>query len=186
MEIITELVRNLALFMLAAAFMELLLPKGHLSSLLRLVLGLLLLAALLTPLLRGLGRADELESWARQLAEPPELAELPRQADTYAQQGTELAQSLQEAAREDYQRDLARQIAALAQSKTVAGRVEVETRIDEQGQLQGVTLRFRQTSPENAASCAAQLASELGLNEEQLSYQVLSSDDDGEGLDEKE
>ncbi|MBQ6808792.1 MAG: stage III sporulation protein AF [Firmicutes bacterium] len=176
METVTNLVRNLSLLLLAAAFVELLIPKGHLSSLIRLVLGLFLLAALLSPLLRFFEQELEIEKWAEEL-----LPALGTQED-YAGQGRELAAALEQKTVEDYLDRMEQQISELARGQSGVGGVEVFAELDGEGRPERLELYFWDTSPSAAEACLRNLSGQLSLAEEKIVYQILSGEvaDEGE------
>lgn len=167
METITELVRGLSLLLLAAAFLELLIPKGKLSALVRLILGLLLMAALLSPITDFLGKGDELDRWEQSLA-----LELETPAD-YAQQGAELGDKLAAQADQAYQQALEEQIARLAQVQPGVTQAGVQVLLDEQGLPDRVELALICADPAQASACAAAVAEALGLEQNKIGYQVV-------------
>lgn len=104
---IGEIVRQVALIALLAAFLEMLLPEKNITRYVRLVLGLFVVVAILTPLVEGLRIGPELELAAWDLRLDSAAAVTP------VQQGKELARANEEAALEIYRNRLAGQIKAL-------------------------------------------------------------------------
>lgn len=169
METITELVRNLALLLLAAAFLELLLPKGRLSSLLRLVLGLLMMAALLFPFRSQLQQEENLQKWAEALAKPV-------LTEDYAGQGQALGAALTEEAAQLYQTALEEEIEKLILAQSAVTDVEVELRLGAEQQIEGMELLFFNTEMPAARDCAEHLAARLGLDMQVISWQIATGE----------
>lgn len=116
LEVLGELVRNVALIVLLAVFVELLLPAGDLSRFVRLVMGLFVLAAMLTSLWQVLPRVVPATANLRPAGVGAGMEEIKRQAQAL--------QRYQETATLDlYRQQLAGQVAAL-----VAGTGELEAR----------------------------------------------------------
>ncbi|MBE3573628.1 MAG: stage III sporulation protein AF [Moorella humiferrea] len=103
---IGEIVRQVALIALLAAFLEMLLPDKNITRYVRLVLGLFVVVAILTPVVESLRIGPELELAAWDLR-------LDQVAAAPIQQGKELARTNEEAALEIYRNRLAGQIRAL-------------------------------------------------------------------------
>ncbi|KYH31379.1 stage III sporulation protein AF [Neomoorella mulderi] len=103
---IGEIVRQVALIALLAAFLEMLLPEKKMTRYVRLVLGLFVVVAILTPLVEGLRFGPELDVTAWDLRLDPAAA-------APVQQGREMARANEEAALEIYRDRLAGQIKAL-------------------------------------------------------------------------
>ena len=104
--IVGEVVRQVALITIMAAFLEMLLPERKLARYVRLVLGLFVVVAILTPIVRGLGAGSALDIVAWDLRLAPV-------ATTSLQEGLELAEENERAALELYRERLASQIKAL-------------------------------------------------------------------------
>ncbi|MCL2677569.1 MAG: stage III sporulation protein AF [Clostridiales bacterium] len=105
MNILIEIVRGVAVLVILALFLEMLLPEGGLLSFARLVMGLLLIAVVLNPVIAAFGKLT-ITSFFEYNAPGVSTEEVLRQ-------GRELGASLTEAARLAYEQDLARQISAL-------------------------------------------------------------------------
>ncbi|WP_258359239.1 stage III sporulation protein AF [Moorella sulfitireducens (nom. illeg.)] len=121
---IGEIVRQVALIALLAAFLEMLLPDKKITRYVRLVLGLFVVVAILTPLAEGLRFGPELELAAWDLRLDPAAA-------TPVQQGRDLARANEEAALEIYRERLAGQIRALV--TLVPGVKQAEVLVDLSG-----------------------------------------------------
>lgn len=167
MEIITELVRNLSVLLLAAAFLELLIPKGRLSALVRLLFGLLLMVALLSPITDFLRKGDELEQWEHALA-----LELDAPAD-YAQQGVDLGGKLAAQADLAYQQALEEQISYLAQAQPGVAQAAARVILNEQGLPDRVELALVGADPVQAEACAIAVAEALGLERNKVGCQLV-------------
>ena len=174
MESLTELVRNLSMLLLAAAFLELLVPKGRLSSLVRLLLGLLLMVALLSPITDFLRKGDGLAQWEQSLA-----LELDAPAD-YAQQGMELGDKLAAQADLAYQQALEEQLSYLAQSQPGVAQAAARVVLNEQGLPERVELALIGADPIQAEDCAAAVAKALGMERNRVGYQVVEEENKDE------
>ncbi|APC08740.1 stage III sporulation protein AF [Neomoorella thermoacetica] len=100
------IVRQVALIALLAAFLEMLLPEKKMTRYVRLVLGLFVVVAILSPLVEGVRPGLDLDVAAWDLRLDPVTA-------TPVEQGRELAAANEEAALEVYRDRLAGQIRAL-------------------------------------------------------------------------
>ncbi|MDR2713174.1 MAG: stage III sporulation protein AF [Clostridiales bacterium] len=94
LEVITEIVRNVAILTLLTLFLELLLPDSQLSRFVQMFMGLLLLAAVLNPVL-GLLNLGELLNPVMAAADSSQTAAL-------IQEGQDLASDLQQSAGREY------------------------------------------------------------------------------------
>ncbi len=102
---VTDWVRNIVLVVLFASFLELLLPTNGMQRFVRVVMGLLILLAILTPVV------DVLQS--SRMPEVPALGQGGQTADR-VRSGTEnVVRERDRLAQEMYKRDLARQIRAV-------------------------------------------------------------------------
>ncbi|MDN5345446.1 MAG: stage sporulation protein [Clostridia bacterium] len=103
---IGEIVRQVALIALLTAFLEMLLPEKRMISYVRLVLGLFVVVAILTPLVEGFRFGPELDvtAWDLRLEAP---------GPAPIEQGRQMARANEEAALEIYRERLAGQIKAL-------------------------------------------------------------------------
>lgn len=178
MDGISQIIRELILLLLLASLLELLLPRGRTAGFVRLVLGLCLLAVVLTPLVRLLAGEDPLAP----LSPLEAVLVAPAGAATeYIEQGQELAAGLQQQAGEEYLAQLGRQLSALA---VLAPGVEAATatpRLDSQGGLLGATL-YLQARPEAAdaaAAAARQLVCGFYLLDEAQVECVVDTETDG-------
>lgn len=108
LEILQELVRNVAFVVVLASVVEMLLPKGEMSRYVKLVMGLFVLMAVLTPVLSLLGRNWEVDLRAWQ--EPAPAVKL----ESIFARGEQLQLQNQEQILQAYKHRLEGQIAALA------------------------------------------------------------------------
>ncbi|MEW8958245.1 MAG: stage III sporulation protein AF [Moorella sp. (in: firmicutes)] len=132
---IGEIVRQVALIALLAAFLEMLLPEKNITRYVRLVLGLFVVVAILTPLVEGLRIGPELELAAWDLRLDSAAAVTP------VQQGKELARTNEEAALEIYRNRLAGQIRALVALVPDVKEEEVTVEVADDGERLGAIRR---------------------------------------------
>ena len=124
---IGTIVRQVALIALLAAFLEMLLPEKKMTRYVRLVLGLFVVVAILSPLVEGLRTGPDLDVAAWDLRLDPVTA-------APVQQGREMAAANEQAALEIYRERLAGQIKALVGLIPGIQQVEVLVRVaGEQG-----------------------------------------------------
>jgi stage III sporulation protein AF len=104
-EAIGEIVRNVCILVILAAFLELLLPSGQLNGFVRLVMGLLILAAILNPILGFVGQKPALDIYRHE--------DYSQQTEQLLEEGNELSQGLRQQAQAEYEAGLKGQIASL-------------------------------------------------------------------------
>lgn len=129
---ISEMVRNIAVLVLLALFMELLIPFGELSRFIRMVMGLVLLAAVLNPVLGMLKQEALLPSFQKEDYSEETAAILDR--------GEELAAQMEDQALSEYRQSTVSQIEALASLVDGVKSVEASAEVDSQGVIQKVSL----------------------------------------------
>lgn len=165
MEIVAELVRNIAALVLLFAFSELLLPPGSLAAFIRLVLSLLLVLALLDPLVNWLG-----QGWPER---PDWLAEATLTQQDYAGQGQRIADGLAEQAEREYATSLSRQMAAMARLRPGVAEAQAWVEIDAtSGAVSSADIVIRAEAGQDATLLAAEVGEFLsafyGLEEQLL------------------
>ena len=131
---IGEIVRQVALIALLAAFLEMLLPDKKMTRYVRLVLGLFVVVAILSPLAEGLRLGPEMDVAAWDLRLDPVT-------DVPAQQGQEIARANAEAALELYRQRLAGQIKALVSLVPGVKTVEAQVSVDNEKECRGAIRR---------------------------------------------
>ena len=127
LDTLAELVRNVALLILLAVFVELLLPTGDLSRFVRLVMGLFVLAAMLTSFWQILPRLGSAAANAPLAGLAAERVGIMRQAQS-------LEQYQKSAALDLYRQQLARQVTALVQGLGGLEVRRVEVALAEEGE----------------------------------------------------
>lgn len=118
METLHTLVRNLAVIILLATFLEMLLPNKSMRGFVQMIMGLFVISAILTPIAAFLQKPLELEIPAWTVAAPQDLPALAAEG-----QGLTLARN---AVQEQYGQILVNQIKALALSTKGVESAEVE------------------------------------------------------------
>lgn len=139
LDMISEMVRNIAVLVLLALFMELLIPFGELSRFIRLVMGLVLLAAVLNPVLGMLKQEALLPSFQKEDYSAETAAILDR--------GEELSAQMEEQALGEYEQSTVSQIEALTSLVDGVKSVEASAKIDSQGVIQNVSLIVVRSDP---------------------------------------
>lgn len=104
-ELLKELTRNLVLLLLLATFLEMLLPKSHLSRYIRLVVGLFVLLTILQPLTELLDRQENIRLPIR---EPPQ-----EQLEAIINRGVQLGEQYKQTALHAAQERLEQQLEAM-------------------------------------------------------------------------
>lgn len=156
MQTLIELVRNLIVIVLLASFLELFTPRGELDRWIRLALGLVIVAALVTPVVRWLSSED----WWTQL--PESLTASTGGGEEYLQQGEMLNQLLQEEAWHEYEQELNRQVAAVAALHAGVAKVAVESELGATGELQSLHVYlWLEEGVEDAGQLAAKVSDVL-------------------------
>lgn len=107
LEVISDLVRNIALIILLTIFLEMLLPNSDLSRYLHLVMGLFVVIAILTPVISFLDQEDLLETslW--------KLTGGEQEVQSILAQGEEIGEINKQQALEEYCSRIQKQIEAL-------------------------------------------------------------------------
>lgn len=119
---ITDLVRNVALIVLLAGFLEMLLPSSEMKRFVKVVMGLFILVSILNPLLSLFQKNSVYEVTAWQ--DPNQEAELA----SIISNGEQLSQELNEEAMEVYSKRMAKQIEAV--TKLIKGVSWVEADVE--------------------------------------------------------
>ena len=119
------------MLMLCASLAELLLPPGSISRFVRLVIGLMLLAAIVVPL------TDEISFTSSSSEDDLRLEEA---AALYISAGEELSVSLNNAAFDEYAAQLETQIASLVSLVEGVDQAGAQVILNESGELEGVEL----------------------------------------------
>lgn len=105
MDLLGQIVRDVTLLVLITLFLELILPQGELSGFIRMVMGLLLLAAVLNPVLEYIGKEPSLAVYQEE--------DYRTETERILEEGEEIALSLEEKAKKQYEEGLSGQIEAL-------------------------------------------------------------------------
>lgn len=107
MEVITNLVRDIAVIVILASFMEMLLPNSNMKRFVQVILGLFILITILNPIVNFLNEdlSTHVNAWQFQ-ANPGELEEI-------MAQGMSLAQTSDDNALRQYEQRLEQQISGL-------------------------------------------------------------------------
>lgn len=117
--LITEMVRNIVIIVLFAALVEMLLPEGDIARFVRLVTGLFVVIAVLSPLISlvSQGKTWEISAWNHP----------PQPVTSLLEAGEELQRESTRQAWEKHQQQLALQMASLA--RLVPGVEEAEVKL---------------------------------------------------------
>ena len=142
MEVLKNLIQDLALIVMLALFLEMLLPTGEVKQYVKMVLGLLLAVALMQAA-GGLARRD----FAREVPFLTVREEGQKQAAIMTA-GKEMAARQQEKAAEDYRLGLSRQVLSLAQMNKELAVTGADVRLQEgqssgSGRLEEIVLTVR-------------------------------------------
>lgn len=108
LDVISDLVRNIAIIILFAIFIEMLLPNNDMSRYLQLVMGLFILIAILTPVVSFLDKDDLLETSLWKFTGGKE------EVQSILAQGEEIGEINKQQALEEYCSRIQKQIEALA------------------------------------------------------------------------
>lgn len=131
MDVLRDLVRNMAVIVVLASFLELLLPTGSMRGFVRLVMGLFMILTVLNPLLSFI-KAD--------FTFPAFIAPvLTSETGEAISKGEIMAKTNQELALEEYKKSLALQIKAVAELKgsLIVENVTVSLKGEDSGQPTG-------------------------------------------------
>lgn len=144
METISGIVRNIAIVILLASFMELLLPNSSMRRFVQLVMGLFVLMAILSPVSNLLEQplSFDIPAWSQSEAKPgeQELAQV-------LQQGQNLREKGQQAALEEYRKVLERQAGALALTVKGVEQVSLEAVTKPTGEVDRLQVYVGQAEP---------------------------------------
>ncbi len=156
MNTLRDLVRNLAVIVLLAAFMEMLLPAGNMRRFVKMVMGLFIIITLLNPIMTILHQEPSFEVTAWQSAAPVSL-------NSILQNGQQISAAAREAASQEYRQRLGRQMLALAQLVKGIEITQVEVTTEEErpevplGQIRDVTVWARKANPNRPQDKGAQI-----------------------------
>lgn len=146
MDVIGEIIRNVVALLLLATLLELLLPEGNIVRFIRVVIGLMLTASIMIPLLNAL----TVQPLKVQFEEDSEAAA------AYLQQGSELAAELQENAAGQFSLEMGSQVAALALLAEGVAAAEAQLTLAEDGSIQQIALSLvAQAGADRSAAEAA-------------------------------
>lgn len=123
MEMLAELVRNVAVLVLLTMFLQMLLPEGQMAGFIRMIMGILLLSAVLSPLLDFMGQEHSAPVYSRINYE--------ESTEEILWQGQALAADYVEQAAGEYSDGLARQMNAI--TGLIPGMVQAEAEISLDG-----------------------------------------------------
>jgi len=138
LDMISEMVRNIAVLVLLALFVELLIPFGELSRYIRMVMGLVLLAAVLNPVLGMLRQEALLPSFQKE--------DYSKETAAILERGEELSAQMEELALSEYEQSTVSQIGALTSLIDGVKSVEASAEIDSQGGVRKVSLLVVKTA----------------------------------------
>ncbi|MGI6361906.1 MAG: stage III sporulation protein AF [Bacillota bacterium] len=127
MEIVAGIVRNVVVLVVLAVFLEMLLPFGVLSRFIRLVIGLLLLAAVLNPLLVLVNHTPSAPVFIEE--------DYSQKTEEILEKGDDLSRSLENQASQQYQEGIVGQIEALVLLVPGVKEAMVEVRLQEEGKI---------------------------------------------------
>ncbi|MGI6469040.1 MAG: stage III sporulation protein AF [Syntrophomonadaceae bacterium] len=187
MDVLVEIVKNLLVIIILASFLELLLPGGGMKPYVRLAIGMFVLIAVLTPVIRCFypGEALHISSW--------EWSNYGAEQQEVLQKGSELHSELIAQSNESVRSKLEGQISAIAM--LVPGVAEVDSKIvlNEDGSIQKVTINVSgqdnngadpssvgtfwdqeeaRLGPDVEARMARIVMNMFGLSEQQIEIQV--------------
>lgn len=134
MEALRELVRNVAVLVILTMLLQMLLPEGKLSGFVRMIMGLLLLSAILSPLLDFFGNQELAPVYSKSTYETSSTQEI-------INNGQSLAAELNAQANAEYQEGLERQISALVKLLPQVSQVEIEVAVDGTGEVTQIEIR---------------------------------------------
>lgn len=143
MERLLQIVCSLILLLLLYSLLEMMLPSGVISRFVRLVMGLVLLAAVAAPLARLPALIEEEELL-------PATASFAEQGEQYAEQGEAIGRRLIDEGRQEQEAQLAAQLAALANLVSGVEEARAEVTLGDAGGLARVVLYIRSPAPEQA------------------------------------
>lgn len=130
---VTDWVRNIVMVVLFASFLELLLPSSGMQRFVRVIMGLLILLAILTPVI------DALQS--RVVPEVPALAGQGGGAADRVRQGSEaMVRERDRLALEYYRKELARQVRAVVTAVDGVADARVAVEVGQGGAISRVTV----------------------------------------------
>jgi len=187
MDVLVEIVKNLLVIIILASFLELLLPGGGMKPYVRLAIGMFVLIAVLTPVIRCFypGEALHISSW--------DWSNYGDEQQEVLQKGSELHSELIAQSNESVRSKLEGQISAIAM--LVPGVAEVDSKIvlNEDGSIQKVTINVSgqdnngadpssvgtfwdqeeaRLGPDVEARMARIVMNMFGLSEQQIEIQV--------------
>ncbi|MDA8442547.1 MAG: stage III sporulation protein AF [Peptococcaceae bacterium] len=137
MQSIKELVRNIAVVILLASFLELLLPNNSMRRFVQLIMGLFVLTAIVGPVAGLLHQplAFEVPAWS------PAIGNSAEQDIAQAfQQGDSIRQQSQQAALDQYKQVMQRQIKALALTVSGVKQIDSEVKLKTTGAIESLNL----------------------------------------------
>lgn len=150
METLTTLVRNLALILLLATFLEMLLPNKSMRGFVQMIMGLFVISAVLAPITAFLHTPLSLEIPAWTVASPQELPAIAVEG-----QGVKIGR---DAVQEQYRQILVNQIKGLALGTSGVADADVDVTLAEgsggltdQPKIEGIKVRLK-ASPESVQS----------------------------------
>ncbi len=152
-EVVQTVVRNVAVLVLITLFLQMLLPSGQLAGFVRMIMGLLLLAALINPVLEFLGREPSLPVF--------QPAASNAQTEQILQRGQELAGEWQAEASQEYTQGLAQQMEAVALLTPDTSQAQVELELDEAGNVTGGQLTIDYSGDEDLNAVRNRLSRSL-------------------------
>ncbi len=133
METIRGIVRNIAIVILLASFLELLLPNGSMRRFVQLIMGLFVLIAILGPAANLLDRplTFEIPAWSQAQA-----GQAQEELATVIKQGTNIREKSKSKALAEYQKAIEQQAKALALTVKGVDQVTIEAKTKPNGEIE--------------------------------------------------
>jgi len=144
MDALVEIVKSLLVIIILASFLELLLPSGSMKPYVRLTIGMFVLIAVLTPVIRYFypGQDLQISSW--------EWSNYGFHQQEVLQKGSELHNKIITESNESVRSKLEGQISAIAMLVPGVGQVDSKIMLNADGSIQKVTLNVSGQGNSNA------------------------------------
>ncbi len=165
MDSILSIVRNIALLVLISSFWEVLAPGGKLRGMVRLIIGLLLISLIIMPLSNGIDFDFSLENYYQ---------EANLDLDSTFEQGQAILDDINSDSMLIYAQDIEQQASSLVLMDTQILAAIVKADLDDQGQLQGLTIELELVAEANHNQIMQKIAGLMynffGLTDAQLNF----------------